>query len=81
MIRHQEIDQPKLKHLIKSKLIQWGGNSKLKIYGTLYCKSGKRMKEEHRVFFFTAQEAINNGYRPCGNCLKMEYKKWKNGLI
>lgn len=36
------------------------------------------MKIENRVFFQSAEEAINLGYRPCGNCLRLEYLKWKN---
>ena len=27
------------------------------------------------------QEAQQNNYRPCGHCMKVEYKKWKNGFI
>lgn len=50
--------------------INFAGNAKLKIYGTLHCKSGKRMKKEHRVFFKDEAEAINVGFRPCGNCMR-----------
>ena len=58
--------------------ITLGGNKQLKIYGTLRCKSGKRMKMENRVFFVSEKEAVTQGYRPCGHCLKSKYKKWKN---
>lgn len=34
------------------------------------------MKPEKRVFFAAEKEAINNGFRPCGHCMKTEYKKW-----
>ena len=34
------------------------------------------MKPENRVFFKTEKEALENGYRPCGQCLKMKYKEW-----
>ena len=34
------------------------------------------MKKENRVFFVSEQEAIEQGYRPCGNCMNYEYKKW-----
>lgn len=37
--------------LIKNRKILWAGNRKLKIYGKLNCKSGKRMKTQNRVFF------------------------------
>jgi len=55
-----------------------GGNIPQKIYGTLQCTSGKRLKMEHRIFFASIEEAITAGYRPCGNCMKAEYKKWKS---
>lgn len=61
--------------------IAWGGNRRLKIYGTLHCTSGKRMKRENRVFFITEAEAISAGYRPCGHCLKAAYQKWKYGSV
>jgi methylphosphotriester-DNA--protein-cysteine methyltransferase len=64
--------------LIAAGEIKLAGNKKLKIYGTLNCASGKRMKVENRVFFKNQEEAISNGYRPCGNCLAAEYKIWKN---
>jgi len=35
------------------------------------------MKKENRVFFSSEQEAINNGYRPCGHCMIEKYKIWK----
>lgn len=66
---------------IKRGIISYAGNSKLKIYGRLNCKSGKRMKAKNRVFFKDRDEALNFGYRPCGHCLKEEYKNWKNGII
>jgi len=77
MFPHIELTNRKLKLLIDSSTIKFGGNKSLKIYGTLSCNSGKRMKIENRVFFKTAEEAINEGYRPCGHCMKIEYRKWK----
>ena len=70
----------KLKSLIEKGQIVLGGNKQLKIYGTLSCKSGKRMKTENRVFFSSEKEAIGQGYRPCGHCMKSEYQKWKDGF-
>jgi hypothetical protein len=67
----------KLSLLITSGEISLGGNSKLKIYGTLSCQSGKRMKPFNRVFFSSEQEAINAGYRPCGHCMKEAYRLWQ----
>ncbi|MEO5889870.1 MAG: Ada metal-binding domain-containing protein [Ferruginibacter sp.] len=77
MINHDSIEQSGLLSLIRKGHIIFGGNSRLKIYGKLNCSSGKRMKSENRVFFTTEQEAINAGYRPCGNCMKEKYNKWK----
>jgi methylphosphotriester-DNA--protein-cysteine methyltransferase len=70
MIKHLDINDIDLRSKIKRKEICFGGNSKLKIYGTLQCKSGKRMKPENRVFFASQNEATTNGYRPCGHCMK-----------
>ncbi|MBG6129131.1 methylphosphotriester-DNA--protein-cysteine methyltransferase [Aquimarina sp. EL_43] len=81
MIQHKEIGNIDLRKKIKQKEICFGGNRKLKIYGTLKCRSGKRMKRENRVFFGSENEAKSHGYRPCGHCMKNEYKKWKNGFI
>jgi methylphosphotriester-DNA--protein-cysteine methyltransferase len=76
MIKHTEISDADLRIKIIQNEICLGGNEKLKIYGTLHCKSGKRMKRENRVFFVDEQEAITHGYRPCGHCKKDEYQKW-----
>lgn len=81
MIKHIEIDNKELHQKIKRKEVIYGGNLNLKIYGTLHCKSGKRMKKENRVFFKTIVQAKTQGYRPCGHCLRADYKIWKNGLI
>jgi len=62
---------------IKNHKISMAGNKKLKIYGTLSCSSGKRMKIGNRVFFKDIQEAESLGYRPCGHCMRVAYKKWK----
>jgi len=76
MIQHIEISDTALRKQIKNGVISLGGNSILRIYGTLNCASGKRMKRINRVFFTSAQEAQKAGYRPCGQCMKKEYKKW-----
>jgi len=69
----------KLGSLIRSGAIELGGYKKAKIYGLLNCSSGKRMKIENRVFFKDAEEAISNGYRPCGHCQPEQYRLWKAG--
>jgi methylphosphotriester-DNA--protein-cysteine methyltransferase len=35
------------------------------------------MKMENRVFFASEKEAVDEGYRPCGHCMKEQYKLWK----
>jgi methylphosphotriester-DNA--protein-cysteine methyltransferase len=81
MIRHSDISGAHLRSKIRKLEIRWGGNRQLKIYGTLSCASGKKMKKENRIFFSTEEEALQNNYRPCGHCMKASYKKWKNGFI
>ncbi|WP_228236075.1 Ada metal-binding domain-containing protein [Allomuricauda sp. M10] len=81
MIHHADLSDDEVRSKIRYGEIQFGGNSKLKIYGTLKCKSGKRMKRENRIFFSSEKEAISFGYRPCGHCMKGLYKKWKNGFV
>lgn len=78
MILHIEIDERILKKEIRNRNIQFGGNLRLKIYGKLNCSSGKKMKKKNRVFFSSKLSAEENGFRPCGHCMKEEYKIWKN---
>src|ERR1700746_3569759 len=59
----------KIGPLIRSGEIKLGGYQKGKIYGTLTCSAGKRMKAENRVFFGNEKEALSLGYRPCGQCM------------
>lgn len=61
---------------------KFGGHKKLKIYGRLDCPSALRYIAkghyvQHRVFFADKETAIAAGYRPCGVCMKEEYKRWK----
>lgn len=76
MIHHVSIVSSELKKLVLSNEIKFAGNAKLKIYGSLSCASGKRMKKQNRVFFSNEQEAKENGYRPCGHCLREKYLQW-----
>lgn len=80
MIKHPNISDKELRRKIKHQEVCFGGNKQLKTYGTLQCKSGKRMKRENRVFFATENEAITNGFRPCGYCMKGAYEKWKSSF-
>jgi hypothetical protein len=86
MITHNELGtgflaSKSLHTLIRTKEICLAGNKRLRIYGTIGCKAGKRMKTGNRVFFGSAAEAILAGYRPCGACLKSQYLIWKKNLI
>lgn len=77
MIEHSSINDKTLFHLLRTKKILFAGNAKLKIYGSLQCGSGKRMRKGNRLFFESEENAIQNFYRPCGHCMKKEYKQWK----
>lgn len=62
---------------------EYGGNSKLKIYGRLDCPSAlstiRRFPgsyEKCRVFFADEKTALAAGYRPCGNCLRQKYREY-----
>lgn len=81
MTRHSQIEQRCLTGKIKRGEIAFAGNRKLKIFGTLRCRSGKRMKKQNRVFFESEAEAIEWGYRPCGHCMKEAYEKWESSLV
>ncbi|MDB5024517.1 MAG: metal-binding protein [Mucilaginibacter sp.] len=86
MITHLELGDTafkrmrRLKILIDKGQVQIAGNGKLKIYGTLVCSSGKRMKTGNRVFFVSEAAAKGLGYRPCGHCMREAYLRWK-GLL
>ena len=81
MIKHNETNAVILRSRIRKKEIVLAGNSKLKIYGSLSCTSGKRMHEANRVFFESEITALQNGYRPCGHCMKEKYQNWKDGSV
>ncbi|MBL7861345.1 MAG: metal-binding protein [Cyclobacteriaceae bacterium] len=76
MLFHSSMHTRLLYKALKQKEISFAGNKRLKIYGLLSCTSGKRMKRQNRVFFVSEKEAIKQGYRPCGQCLKKKYHAW-----
>jgi hypothetical protein len=55
MIKHLDLPNNELRRKIKQREIVFGGNMRLKIYGTLHCKSN---------------EARTQGFRPCGHCMR-----------
>lgn len=73
LMKHSELTNSELWIKLYKKEIRFGGNSKLKIYGLLQCKSGQRMKLQHRVFFKSIDEAQSVGFRPCGHCMRQDY--------
>jgi alkylated DNA repair dioxygenase AlkB len=81
MIRHISLDDLELKKNIRTGLFSFAGNARLKIYGKLNCRSGKRMRRENRVFFRSEREAIQQGFRPCGHCMGSNYKNYKMNLF
>jgi methylphosphotriester-DNA--protein-cysteine methyltransferase len=68
MTNHIDIDSATFRILVRSGAIRLAGNRKLKIYGKLNCRSGKKMKRENRVFFVSEDEALSSGYRACKIC-------------
>ena len=80
MINHNDISSRILFKKIRNKQITFAGNKKLRIYGTLNCTSGKRIKKENRVFFSSDKEAVENDYRPCAHCMKETYKDWSRQI-
>lgn len=81
MLKNDQLDMATIRSLIRQKKILLGGNRRLRIYGVLSCRSGKRMKRENRVFFVSEEAAIANGYRPCAHCMRRAYQNWKNGSV
>lgn len=60
----------------------FGGHRKDKIYGTLDCKGAARWVAKghyikQRVFFAEESTAIAAGYRPCYECMREKYNRWK----
>lgn len=57
-----------------------GGNRRRRIYGHLDCRSAVGALAtgyaKHRVFFADEATALAAGYRPCGTCMREEYRTW-----
>lgn len=60
-----------------------GGNGRARIYGRLDCPAALAAiarggpYARHRVFFADEAAALAAGYRPCGRCMREEYRLWK----
>ena len=77
MLLHNATSSQTFKSLVHKGSIVLAGNRLLKIYGSLHCARGKRMKVRNRVFFATEEEALRLGYRPCGHCMRAAYGQWR----
>jgi len=62
---------------------EYGGNSKLKPYGSLDCGTALTSMrcfpseyQKHRVFFADEKNALAAVFRSCGNCLRVKYKEY-----
>jgi methylphosphotriester-DNA--protein-cysteine methyltransferase len=59
----------------------FGGHRGTKVYGRLDCPTALRLIAkghyvQHRVFFADEEAAVTAGYRPCGHCLRSQYRQW-----
>jgi hypothetical protein len=59
-----------------------GGHRRTRVYGRLDCPVAlsliaRGFDMRHRVFFADEATAVAAGYRPCGACLRGEYRRWK----
>lgn len=77
MVNHDMIADNALFHMLRRGMIAIAGNRQLKIFGTLKCLTGKRMKRSNRMFFVDVAEARRHGFRPCGHCMRQLYREWK----
>lgn len=61
-----------------------GGHRRTRVYGRLDCPVAlsliaRGFDMRYRVFFADEATAIAAGYRPCGACLREEYRRWRTG--
>ncbi len=62
---------------------QLGGHSRTRVYGKLDCPVALSLVRRGfdvrptRVFFADEETAIAAGYRPCGACMREEYRLWR----
>ena len=80
MIRHDAIDDAALHRMIRDGRLTFAGNRRLRIFGRLDCRAGRRLARAHRVFFASRGEAERCGYRPCAHCLRAAYDVWKSAV-
>jgi methylphosphotriester-DNA--protein-cysteine methyltransferase len=78
VIRHDAITDAALRAHLRDGSLTLAGNRRLKIYGRLDCRAGRRMARGTRVFFANHAAAEDVGYRPCAHCLPAAYDVWKS---
>jgi metal binding Ada-like protein len=60
-----------------------GGHTGTGVYGRLDCPvalsliARGRNRADLRVFFADEETAIAAGFRPCGACMREEYRRWR----
>jgi methylphosphotriester-DNA--protein-cysteine methyltransferase len=59
-----------------------GGHARTRVYGRLDCPVAlsllrRGFAPRHRVFFASEADAIAAGFRPCGACMRAEYRAWR----
>jgi methylphosphotriester-DNA--protein-cysteine methyltransferase len=59
-----------------------GGHARTRVYGRLDCPVAlsllrRGVEPRHRVFFADEETAIAAGFRPCGACMREQYRAWK----
>jgi methylphosphotriester-DNA--protein-cysteine methyltransferase len=60
-----------------------GGHRRTRVYGRLDCPVALSLIRRGfdvrptRVFFADEVTAVAAGYRPCGACMREEYRRWK----
>ncbi len=61
-----------------------GGHSGTRVYGRLDCPVALSLirrgfdVRRTRVFFADEETAVAAGFRPCGACMREEYRRWRS---
>ena len=82
-VRHYRLVGPDGSELVSEAPGALGGHRRTRVYGRLDCPVALSLiargyeVRRHRVFFADEATAIAAGYRPCGACLRDEYRRWK----
>ncbi len=83
-VKHYRLVGPDGADLLSATPGTLGGHRRTRVYGRLDCPVALSLiargfdVRRHRVFFADEATAVSAGYRPCGACLREEYRRWKN---